>query len=207
MHELWVVVERIEGACSGPVPMVPGTGFLVRDGSLYFPGGGPICLFALSSLLPLFPAKERPIEEGSEDWLGRVHHAQCPDPKGRTIWRIDRREPDSTPIAGAVAPELREGDLLISVERVEGHCTAGMAPGRTALLRGSSLYLPQPFCLYAMQALLPLLPAMQRPLEPDDWMASENAVLCPDPAGNVVLRIDRVQGGASERGRSEDSAD
>jgi len=69
-----------------------------------------------------------------------------------------------------------------------------MAPGRSALLRGSSLYLPQPFCLYALQSLVPLLPAMQRPLEPDDWMASENAVICPDPAGNVVLRVDKIEG-------------
>lgn len=63
---------------------------------------------------------------------------------------------------------------------------------RCTLLRESSLYLPQPFCLYALQAVLPLLPAMQRELTPDDWMAKENVIVCPDPAGNVLLRLDHL---------------
>ena len=195
MYELWVSVERIEGACSGPVPMVPGTGFLVRNGSLLFPGGGPICLYALQSLMPILQAKERRIDETEmDDWLWRVDSAQCPDPKGRTTWRIEQRPLGSTEIAVSAAPAPKPSDLQMTVERVDGTCTSGMAPGRSALLRGSSLYLPQPFCLYALQSLVPLLPAMQRPLEPDDWMASENAVICPDPAGNVVLRVDKIEG-------------
>ena len=195
MDELWVSVDRIVGACSGPVPMIPGTGFVVRDGSLCFPGGGPICIYALQSLMPLLPAKERQIDQAeTDDWLWRVSSAQCPDPKGRTVWKIEQRAVGSTEIAPAAILAPEPGDLRIAVERVDGVCTSGMALGRYALLRRSSLYLPQPFCLYALQALVPLLPAMQRPLEPDDWMASENAVICPDPAGNVVLRIDRVEG-------------
>ncbi|GAF69612.1 unnamed protein product, partial [marine sediment metagenome] len=91
MHELWIEVERVEGVCSGPVPMVPGTGFLVRNGSLIFPGGGPICLYALQSILPMIPAKERLTDDDSAcDWMGRVHHVQCPDPKGRVRWRIEQ---------------------------------------------------------------------------------------------------------------------
>jgi len=35
-------------------------------------------------------------------------------------------------------------------------------------------------------------PVMARPLRPDDWMAIENAVICPDPLGNVVLRVEKV---------------
>lgn len=195
MYELWVSVERIVGACSGPVPMVPGTGFLVRNGSLRFPGGGPICLYALQSLMTLLPAKERRIDEArTDDWLWRVETAQCPDPKGRTVWRIEQRTLGSTPVDSPVVPSPEPGDLCISVERVDGVCTSGLAPGQYALLRGSSLYLPQPFCLYALQAVAPLLPAMQRPLAPDDWMASENSVICPDPAGNVVFRIDKLEG-------------
>lgn len=195
MYELWVSVDRIVGACSGPVPMASGTGFAVRDGSLCFPGGGPICLYALQSLMPLLPAKERQIEEAeTDDWLWRVASAQCPDPKGRIVWKIEQRAVGSTESAPAAILASEPGDLRIAVERVDGVCASGMAPGRYALLRGSSLYLSHPFCLYALQALVPLLPAMQRPLEPDDWMASENTVVCPDPAGNVVLRIDRVEG-------------
>jgi len=210
MHELWVEVERVEGACTGPVPMVPGVGFLMRNGSLIFPRGGPICMFALQSILPMLPAKERLTDDDpAADWMGKVHHVQCPDPKGRTIWRITQRPLGSTEVAPAqsfpteelcvsATPKAsggrpgREGDLLIRVERIDGRCLEGMCVGRTALLRGSSLYLPEPFCLYAMQAVLPLLPAMQRKLQPGDWMATENEVICPDPLGNVILRIEKV---------------
>jgi uncharacterized repeat protein (TIGR04076 family) len=192
MVELWVFVERIIGACSGPVTMQPDHGFLVRDGRLLFPQGRPVCLFSLQTLLPLLPAKERRIDEGKDkDWMWRIHTAQCPDPKGRVVWRIEQRPLGSTEIALASMPQPLAGDLQVSVEEVGGTCTSGMHPGDTALLRGGSLYLPQPFCLYALAATLPLLPAMQRTLDPEDWMANENIVICPDPKGNVLLRIDR----------------
>jgi len=193
MDELWISVDRVLGVCTGPVPMTPGTGFLVRDGRLVFPKAGPICLYALQSVLPLLPAKERTIAEAKEDdWLWRVDETQCPDPKGRVIWRIEKRPLGSTKVSTGSIPQATRGDLRIAVQKVLGTCTSGMAPGQIALFRGSSLYLPQPFCLYALQAVLPLLPAMQRNLAPGDWMAKENIVICPDPAGNVLLRVDRL---------------
>jgi uncharacterized repeat protein (TIGR04076 family) len=209
MHELWIEVERIEGACTGPVPMVPGTGFLVRNGSLILPNGGPICIYALQSVLPMIPAKERLIDgDPAGDWMGRVHHVQCPDPKGRVVWRIQQRALGSTDIdppefrggetlkgSGEPGADANRPDLRITVERIEGRCIEGMCVGRTALVRESSLYLPRPFCLYALQAIMPLLPAMQRRLEPGDWMATENEVVCPDPLGNVILRIEKVCAG------------
>jgi len=206
MHELWISVDHVEGACSAPIPMRTGTGFLVRNGRLHFPGGGPVCLFALQSILPLVPAKERTIaEERTVDWLWRIDAVQCPDPKGRTVWTIEQRTPGTTTVAPPSIPGPRPGDLTLTVDRVDGACTAGTAPGHRALIRGSAVYLAQPFCLYALQAALPLLPAMARPLAPDDWMATENAVICPDPAGNVILRIDKVadEGSVAEGGRDE----
>jgi len=207
MVELWIEVERVEGVCTGPVPMVSGTGFLVRNGSLIFANGGPICLHALQSILPMIPVKERLNDDDpASDWMGRTHHVQCPDPKGRTIWRIEQRALGSTKIPSRatsrpqdscggetrVASGGRPGDLRVTVERIEGRCLEGMCVGRTVLLRESSLYLPQPFCLYALQAALPLLPAMQRRLDPCDWMATEREVICPDPLGNVILRIEKL---------------
>jgi len=193
MYELWVSVDRVLGECTGSVPMTPGTGFLVRNGRLFFSEGRPVCLYALQSMLPLFPAKERTIAESKEsDWLWRVDETQCPDPKGRVIWRIEKRPLGSTKVSTGSIPQATRGDLRITVREVRGTCTSGMAPAQIALLRGSSLYLPQPFCLYALQAVLPLLPAMQRNLAPDDWMAKEKVVICPDPAGNVLLRVDRL---------------
>ena len=42
----------------------------------------------------------------------------------------------------------------------------------------------------ALQAVLPLLPAKQRPLADGDWLKEDSHVICPDPAGNVILRIE-----------------
>jgi len=193
MHELWVSVESIKGICSSAHPMRVGTGFLVRNDSLSFPSGGPICLFALQSTLPLLPAKERMVDDRpTKDRMAHTHHVQCPDPEGRTIWRIEQRPMGSTTLAAPAIPTPSSGDLRIVVERIEDRCGEGMRIGHWALVRGSSLYLAQPFCLHALQATLPLLPAMSRPLQPDDWMATDNAVICPDPLGNVILRIEKI---------------
>ena len=198
MHQLWIEVERVEGTCTGPVPMTSGTGFHVRNGSLVLPEGGPICLFALQSILPMIPAKEWLTDaDPAAGWMGRVHHVQCPDPDGRVTWRIEQAALGSTSAQAETdekyaCPSPEPGDLAITVERIDGHCNEGMCVGHRALVRESSLYLPQPFCLYAMQAVLLLLPAKQRSHEPGDWMGGENHVICPDPLGNVILRIEAV---------------
>ena len=82
--------------------------------------------------------------------------------------------------------------LRVVVNEVRGKCTSGMKPGDHIVLHSGRLYLPagHHFCLYALQAVLPFLPAKQRPLGQDDWLASADRVICPDPAGNVVLRIE-----------------
>ena len=70
-----------------------------------------------------------------------------------------------------------------------------MKPGDQFTLRKGRLYI-QPdhhFCLYALQAALPLLPAKQRPLQDGDWLKDECRVLCPDPAGNVILHIESME--------------
>ncbi|MHC4607850.1 MAG: TIGR04076 family protein [Planctomycetota bacterium] len=83
------------------------------------------------------------------------------------------------------------GDLKVIVEEVRGKCTSGMKPGDYFELRNGRIHIPadRHFCLYALQAVLPLLPAKQRAHEKDDWMLKADHVICPDPAGNVVLRI------------------
>ena len=84
-------------------------------------------------------------------------------------------------------------DLKVVVEQVEGKCTSGMKPGDYFLLRSGRLYVPpeQHFCLYALQAAIPLLPAKQRPFAEGDWLREDSHVICPDPAGNVIMRIER----------------
>ena len=50
------------------------------------------------------------------------------------------------------------------VEAIEGHCTCSMRVGDAFYLRSGKLSLPagRDFCLYALQAAIPLLPAKQR---------------------------------------------
>ncbi len=63
-------------------------------------------------------------------------------------------------------------------------------------LHSGRLYIPagRHFCLYALRAAFSFLAAKQRPLPDGDWLNRTNRILCPDPAGNVILRIDRVGG-------------
>jgi uncharacterized repeat protein (TIGR04076 family) len=48
------------------------------------------------------------------------------------------------------------------------------------------------FPMYALAALLPLLPAKQRPTDPHDWMSTDAEVACPDPHCGARFRIRRT---------------
>jgi uncharacterized repeat protein (TIGR04076 family) len=224
MYELRVGVTKVMGTCTADPPMKAGDYFTVRDGDMRIPAGSYVCLWALHSLMPMLPAKEREITETrDEDWMWRVHHAQCPDPEGRVIWKIERvgrlgssqgvgeesgnsrigeknsRDADqgSVTIAQDI-PEAECGGLLRSlrvvVEEVRGKCTSGMRPGDSFVLHSGRLYIPadRHFCLYALQAVLPMLPPKQRVLADGDWMKGADHVICPDPAGNVIMRIETL---------------
>ncbi len=87
-------------------------------------------------------------------------------------------------------------DLTISVERIDGNCTCNMTVGDQFHLKGGKISIPdtenqKDFCLYALQAAIPLLPAKQRHNHPADWMETDSRVVCPDPACRLIMRIDR----------------
>jgi uncharacterized repeat protein (TIGR04076 family) len=223
MHELRITVKKVMGRCTADPPMKPGDCFTVTNGDIEIPDGGYICLWALQSLLPLIPAKERELsEKPDEDWMWRVRHAQCPDPNGRVIFRIERVRrlsgSDSAPDAKPAADQQPAGSgfpadeplktLRVEVESVAGHCTSQMKTGDSFILRSGRIYIPpgRKVCLYALQAVLPLLPAKQRALRDGDWLKDECRVLCPDPAGNVILRIDEIGGGRADEGVAEKSS-
>jgi uncharacterized repeat protein (TIGR04076 family) len=90
---------------------------------------------------------------------------------------------------------MRLYDLRIVVERIEGRPVCGLAPGDYFELRESSrVTIPagRHFCLYALSAVLPLLPAKQRRLPDDDWLEQDSLVCCPDPEERLVMRIERI---------------
>ena len=61
-------------------------------------------------------------------------------------------------------------------------------------LSGENLSIPpgQTFPIYALAALLPLLPAKQRETDPHDWMTTDMEVACPDPLCGARFRIART---------------
>ena len=48
------------------------------------------------------------------------------------------------------------------------------------------------FCMYALQSVLPLLPAKQRQLPESDWLEQDSLVACPDPDERLIMRIERI---------------
>lgn len=46
--------------------------------------------------------------------------------------------------------------------------------------------------MYALAALLPLLPAKQRDTSPNDWMSSDAEIACPDPHCGGRFRVTRL---------------
>lgn len=86
-------------------------------------------------------------------------------------------------------------DLKVTVEKIEGNCTCEMTEGDCFYLQGGKISMPDGanFCLYALQATIPLLPAKQRQCHPADWMETDARVICPDPHCKLIMRIDRQE--------------
>lgn len=86
-------------------------------------------------------------------------------------------------------------DLKVEVVAPPGaHIFCGAKAGDFFELRGEMLHLPpgQGFSIYSLAALLPLLPAKQRPTHPADWMTTDAEVACPDPNCPTRFRITRT---------------
>jgi uncharacterized repeat protein (TIGR04076 family) len=86
-------------------------------------------------------------------------------------------------------------DLRVTVESIEGRSVCGLAVGDWfELVNSSELRLPdgKHFCIFALQSVLPLLPAKQRQLPETDWLERDSLVCCPDPEERVIMRIDRT---------------
>ena len=98
--------------------------------------------------------------------------------------RADRERPDMTLY-----------DLRVTVDRIEGRPVCGLRVGDFfEVTQSSRIHIPdgRHFCLFALQAVLPLLPAKQRRLPAGDWLERETLVCCPDPDERVVMRIERI---------------
>lgn len=96
---------------------------------------------------------------------------------------------------GADDGEVELYDLAVVVDRIEGRSVCGLTVGdRFEVVRSSQLRLPEGghFCIYALAAVLPLLPAKQRALAAGDWLERDSLVACPDPDERLIMRIERT---------------
>jgi uncharacterized repeat protein (TIGR04076 family) len=90
--------------------------------------------------------------------------------------------------------EMRLYDLRVTVERIEGRSVCGLEVGDYfEVTESNRIRIPEGkhFCMYALQSVLPLLPAKQRRLPDSDWLEQDSRVL-PDPtARRDANRADR----------------
>ena len=87
MAKIKVSVERINGYCN--LPMLVGDYFYVEDSKLMLPEGKHICIWALQSMMPIFPILTVRDKLGDEHWVKTVKTFSCPDPQGLVQYRLE----------------------------------------------------------------------------------------------------------------------
>jgi uncharacterized repeat protein (TIGR04076 family) len=95
----------------------------------------------------------------------------------------------------AAPGEMDIFDLRVTVDRIAGRSVCGLEVGDYfEVVESSRVQIPagKHFCMYAMAAILPLLPAKQRQLPEADWLERAVQVQCPDPEEGLVMRIERI---------------
>jgi uncharacterized repeat protein (TIGR04076 family) len=90
--------------------------------------------------------------------------------------------------------EFELWDLRIEVVGDQEEMVCDHRVGAFFELSGENLKFPagEPFSIYALAAILPLLPAKQRMTDRNDWMTTDAEVACPDPYCGARFRITRT---------------
>jgi uncharacterized repeat protein (TIGR04076 family) len=85
-------------------------------------------------------------------------------------------------------------DLRVETVATDRPFVCGHRAGDIFEVHGEQLIFPagQPFSMYALAALLPLLPAKQRMTHSNDWMTTDTDIACPDPHCGARFRITRI---------------
>lgn len=91
-------------------------------------------------------------------------------------------------------PTFELYDLKVEVIEGDKPFVCSHKVGDAFEVRGENLHFKadRPFSLYALAALLPLLPTKQRPLNAFDWMATDHIIACPDPHCGARFKISRI---------------
>ncbi len=85
-------------------------------------------------------------------------------------------------------------DLKVEVVEGDRPFVCSHHAGDYFLVEGENLIFPEnhSFSMYALAALLPLLPAKQRKTDDNDWMTTDAYIACPDPNCGARFRITRT---------------
>jgi len=94
-------------------------------------------------------------------------------------------------------------DLRVEVHGDPDAMVCSHNPGDYFEVKGENLHFSgtQSFSMYALAALLPLLPAKQRMTHENDWMTTDSEIACPDP--NCGARFHIIRAGKSVFRHSE----
>jgi len=87
MAKIKVSVERINGYCN--LPMQVGDYCIVDGSRLYIPDGCFMCIWALQSMMPVFPILGERDSLPDGHWVKTVTTFSCPDPKGLVQFRLE----------------------------------------------------------------------------------------------------------------------
>jgi uncharacterized repeat protein (TIGR04076 family) len=91
-------------------------------------------------------------------------------------------------------PEFTIYDLRVEVIESDKPFVCSHRTGPAFEVRGENIHFinQEPFSMYALAAIIPLLPAKQRPLNQFDWMATDHVIACPDPHCGALFKISRI---------------
>lgn len=85
--------------------------------------------------------------------------------------------------------------LRVEVEEVKGFCDSPMEKGDYFEVRNGKIIIPnnKGICLWALQSMMAFFPAKMRKIEEvNDWISHTERFSCPDPNGQVIFRIRRI---------------
>lgn len=87
MAKIKVTVEKIDGYCN--LPMQLGDYFFIDGSKLTVPEGKHICIWALQSMMPIFPILNEKDKLDETHWVTKIKTISCPDPKGLVQFRLE----------------------------------------------------------------------------------------------------------------------
>jgi uncharacterized repeat protein (TIGR04076 family) len=113
-------------------------------------------------------------------------------------------ERDSNPSGGSVAApapapsgdEFELFDLRVEVVESERPFVMHAKKGDYFDVIGGRVVFPEgnpSFSLYGLLAVLPFIPAKQRPTHPNDWMTTDTLIASTDPACGARFKITRLE--------------